>query len=94
MLQNPFTSFIGLTIKNEKQREEISGSFDKSLVLIVNPETNKLEVSTGYREGGIPAKISYDEFKRISSGKQTTLKMEYEEDITWYDNFKEEAKGD
>lgn len=51
-------------------------------------------MSTGYRDGGISPKISYEEFKRISLGKNTTLKLEYEEDIVWLENFKEEAKGD
>lgn len=69
------------------------GNIDKSLALVVYPDENILEVSTGY-PSRLPV-ISFEEFKKISSGKKTTLPLEEEQgDFEWYEGFKEECKGD
>jgi len=64
MLQNPFTSFIGIHTPTEKFKEELVNSLDKSLVLIINPDDNKLEISTGAKDR-LPS-ITLEDYRKIS----------------------------
>lgn len=93
MLQNPFTSFIGINTPNEKFREELVNSLDKSLVLIVNPDDNKLEISTGAWDR-LPT-ISLEDYWKISQGKKPSFFNDLtDDDMYWYEPFKDECKGD
>lgn len=92
MLQNPFNSYIGVTLGRDHDMGSIVDELDKRLTLIVYPDENRLEVSTGYA-GRLPA-ISYEEYSCLARGKNVNYPLETQDDYNWYESFREECLGD
>ncbi len=73
-------------------RKDVVSSLDKSLVLVVNPDDNVIEISTGTSYG--PPTISMEDYRKISMGRNPSFYRDLTEDDDWYETLKEECRGD